>query len=376
MKDYDNSLVSVVIPCYNHEDYIAATINSVLDQTHKNLEILVGDDCSGDRSRSIIQQVKDPRIKYFFYEENVGTVLSLNFLLNQAKGDYICMLGSDDAFVPEKIEEQLETFRNNPALGAVFTDVQTVDENNIPYDEDAAISKIFREVNRTQAQWIRYFFETGNHLCHSSVMIPRKILEEIGDFQCAFRQLHDFDYWLRLLLKYPIELIPKQLTIYRRERTTNGSVSADLPENRIRLLNEYAFLFARLFETIPQSLFEDAFSDIISNRNTLDETSFLIERFKVLQRLTMGNEVISSAAEYFFLNNIASQLKKERNDVASANLLKQFYQLTGKPTAGDNYLYMEQKATIEQLNREIELIYSSKGWQMINVLRTIKNKLF
>lgn len=383
MHNYDE-LVSVVIPCYNHEAYIASTIDSVLSQTYQNIELIVGDDCSTDDTRSILRQIKDPRVKCVFYPENKGVISSLNGLLRQARGEYICMLGSDDFFYPEKLERQLEAFRNNPSLGAVFTGVQTVDEDNVPYDEHAVISVLFQEKNRTQAQWIRHFFETGNHLCHSSVMIPGRVREEIGWFQYAYRQLHDFDYWLRLLCRYPIELIPEKLTAYRRAREDNTSVSATGTANEMRVLNEYAMLFSQLFESIPQPLFEEAFSDLIQNPIPLNDALFEAERFRILQTLSFADVDIHGSAVLFFLNNILPHMNEDVDSTFARELIQQFYEQTGMQSVGENVReqnkqYMKAvhqlSGEAELLRREIEKMLNTKGWKMLETIRGIRRKI-
>ena len=85
-------LVSVLIPAYNHENYIKECICSVINQTYQNLEILISDDCSTDNTAKEINKIKDKRIKKYFSKENKGVVYSINKLLEHASGDYIAKL--------------------------------------------------------------------------------------------------------------------------------------------------------------------------------------------------------------------------------------------------------------------------------------------
>ena len=98
--------VSVLMPSYNHEEYLPEVITSVLNQTFKELELIIIDDCSKDKSKTIIEsyQEKDKRIKAFFHERNLGLASTMNDLLSQASGKYIAFIDSDDVWDRLKLE--------------------------------------------------------------------------------------------------------------------------------------------------------------------------------------------------------------------------------------------------------------------------------
>ena len=105
-----NSLVSVIMPAYNSEKYIVESIYSVINQSYKNLELLITDDCSSDGTRSCIEEIAkiDVRIKYFGLSENSGAAVARNNSLKNAKGRYIAFLDADDIWLETKLEQQLE----------------------------------------------------------------------------------------------------------------------------------------------------------------------------------------------------------------------------------------------------------------------------
>lgn len=113
--------VSVLIPSYNHSAYIASTIQSVLNQSFSDFELLIRDDCSTDNSSEIISGFSDSRIRAFLSEKNVGVVRSLNFLMEQAKGKYLAILGSDDLRMPEKLEKQVAFLESHPDIDCCFS---------------------------------------------------------------------------------------------------------------------------------------------------------------------------------------------------------------------------------------------------------------
>ena len=105
--------VSVIIPMYNSEEFIEECISSVVNQTYKNLEIIVIDDCSEDSSFSIVDRIKDERIKLVKFQENKGVSIARNKGIDISTGDYIAFLDSDDVWVKDKIEKQIKFIKDN-----------------------------------------------------------------------------------------------------------------------------------------------------------------------------------------------------------------------------------------------------------------------
>jgi len=108
-------LVSIITACYNSENYISETINSVLNQTYQNWELLIVDDCSTDSTRSLIKKFQntEKRIKLFQLNENSGAAVARNKAIKEAKGTFIAFLDSDDSWLPKKLERQLEFMISN-----------------------------------------------------------------------------------------------------------------------------------------------------------------------------------------------------------------------------------------------------------------------
>src|SRR3954469_18766238 len=121
-------LVSVIIPSYNRAYCVAATIDSALAQTHRNLEILVVDDGSKDDTAALIAKRygNEPRAKYH-YKKNGGAASAKNHGLSPATGDYVAVLDSDDLWYPWKVELQLAWMRQNPEVGMTWTDMEAMD---------------------------------------------------------------------------------------------------------------------------------------------------------------------------------------------------------------------------------------------------------
>ena len=103
-----DGLVSIIMPSWNTERFIAETIQSVIDQTYTNWELIIVDDCSMDNTDEVVASFKDERIKYFHNERNSGAALTRNRAMREAKGELIAFLDSDDLWTPEKLEHQID----------------------------------------------------------------------------------------------------------------------------------------------------------------------------------------------------------------------------------------------------------------------------
>lgn len=124
-------LVSIIMPSWNTEQFIGESIRSVLNQTYKNWELLIVDDCSSDNTDEIVASFSDPRIKYIKARKNKGAALARNKALRIAKGEWIAFLDSDDLWMPDKLEKQLEFMLSN---GYVFSyhEFERIDEEGNP----------------------------------------------------------------------------------------------------------------------------------------------------------------------------------------------------------------------------------------------------
>lgn len=129
MKKYKDNLVSVIIPVFNSEKFIVEAIKSVLAQTYQNFEIILVDDCSTDNSVSLIEILRknEPRIHLFKNKVNSGAAISRNRALNEANGQYVAFLDSDDSWYPNKLSQQINLMINKNAF-LIFGSIEMVNE--------------------------------------------------------------------------------------------------------------------------------------------------------------------------------------------------------------------------------------------------------
>lgn len=246
-------LVSVVIPSYNQSSYIEKAINSVLSQDFVDIELLVSDDASPDNSWEIIQRIKDPRIRTFQQKRNLGPVGNLVFLIKESRGKYVALLNSDDFWLPGKLGKQVEIMESDSKLGACFTWADLVNESgDIITGAEAIWSDVFRQPNRSQAEWLSHFFFCGNCICHPSMLVRREVYSQLGFYNPALRQLPDFEMWIRMVKHHPIYVIQETLVGHLRTGVNTSVLSA---ENSARNLTELSEIFYTFFRDIPDDLF-------------------------------------------------------------------------------------------------------------------------
>ena len=122
-----DGLVSIIMPSWNTAKFIGETIQSVIDQTYTNWELLIVDDCSTDNTDEVVASFKDVRIRYFHNEKNLGAALTRNRALREAKGEWIAFLDSDDLWMPEKLENQINFMKKN-GYTLSYTEYEKIDE--------------------------------------------------------------------------------------------------------------------------------------------------------------------------------------------------------------------------------------------------------
>ena len=233
----DSPLVSVIMTSFNHEKYLRASIDSVLNQTFTDYEMIICDDCSQDSSWEIINGYKDRRIHAFRNELNMGGG-NVNRALKLACGEYIAIHHSDNVWESNKLEKQVAFLEAHAEIGAVFTNSLAIDEDGSPLaDEKHHYFNIFDQPNRTRFEWLNFFFNNGNALCRPSVLIRKKCYDDCGH-RSGFAQLPDLDMWIRLCLRHEIHVLPEKLVRFR-VRDHEANASGNRPETRIRGTYEF-----------------------------------------------------------------------------------------------------------------------------------------
>lgn len=239
-----NPKVSIILTSYNHEKYIKDAIDSALNQTFSDFELIIWDDASTDESWRIITEYSDPRIQAYKNEINIGGGNSRKAIEGVTQGEYIAIHHSDDIWEPQKLEKQVAFLDTHPEVGAVFSLASIIDENGDPFtDVTNFYYRIFDQPNRTRFEWLNFFFYKGNALCHPSILIRKKCYDDCGTYRLGMAQLPDLDMWVRLCLQYEIHVLPEKLVRYR-VRAGQQNASSSRADTRIR----HAFEWLHIYE--------------------------------------------------------------------------------------------------------------------------------
>jgi glycosyltransferase involved in cell wall biosynthesis len=206
-------LVSVIMASYNHELYIADAIESVLNQNSPDLELIIVDDCSKDNSKKIIQayQKRDHRVKAFFHHENQGIARTANDALKAAEGRYISFIGSDDLWVPTKLEQQLKVLADHG-------DAVVWSEGDIIDADGASTGQKFTDFNArcgkpTSGRIYREIINE-NYIFGQSLLFKREFAAGLW-FNSDLKYLCDYQFFVDLAYEHEFLFIPESLAKYR-----------------------------------------------------------------------------------------------------------------------------------------------------------------
>ncbi len=217
-------LVSVIIPAYNHERYIGAAADSVLQQTLSDLELIVIDDGSTDKTGEIVRAYDDPRL-FYFHQENRDAYNALNKGLSLAKGKYIAILNSDDLYTLNRLE-RLVHFSEEKNVACIFTDVIPISDAGTEFTDPNFGWNVWHQKNRNwyfRCKDLYRGFLKGNFMVTTSnLFMTAKAMQAVGNF-CPLRYLHDYDYIFRMMLAYPngVHYLDQEKLLYYRIHSAN-----------------------------------------------------------------------------------------------------------------------------------------------------------
>jgi glycosyltransferase involved in cell wall biosynthesis len=290
VKEHSNPLVSIIISCYNHEKYVENTINSILNQTYENVEIIIADNASTDRTPEILKKYEDKFTYIKYHEVTLGPRYHELVLL--AKGKYVCPMTSDDLWLPDKLEKQVAYLEAHPSCSACFTWCDVVDEQGNVIWKD-----LFTKQNRGPDEWFKVFFLRGNSLSFPSAMIERELcVRMFYSIGMAYWQVADFYIWQCMALEGKhIYIVPEALTYHLRH---DGNMSATTHEVSIREHNETLHASYHLIKNMDTASFKRIFHEDFQNPHADTEEELRCEKFFLL--MTHGHPSKKMAAMLLF----------------------------------------------------------------------------
>lgn len=277
-------LVSVIINCYNSDKYLKEALESVINQTYENWEIIFWDNQSNDDSALYFQQYQDKRLKYFFAPEFKPLSEARNLAIEKANGEYLAFLDCDDIWYTNKLQSQIKFFTDYRDVGIVYSQFKVLKSS----DERVAnrLSKVIEKLKINAHEPINIYQNLlgGNFIIFSSVIIRKEIFDLSGGFSKDLVQNEDFEILLKcskislaacpsgILIDYRIHDLNESIKHYNRNFIENNIIYSRLPydENLKKAINRnnvkfglYKLLYLKEFSGFQLFLNIDFFNIIL-----------------------------------------------------------------------------------------------------------------
>ena len=232
--------VSVIIPTYNCENYIAETLNSVLNQTFKNLEVIIVDDGSTDNTQKIVASYDAP--VRLLTQANSGVCAARNYGIREATGRYICLMDHDDYWTRDKLALQLEEMSRNPEIGLVYStfiwwypDTESLFPDPSSFEPTSCLTGVDEEFSG----WIYHLLLLDCWVLTSSALIRAEVFDKCGTFDESLPYSEDWDLWLRISQEYPFTKLKRPLTLYRQHPQQGNRIARSI-DYRTELISKAA----------------------------------------------------------------------------------------------------------------------------------------
>lgn len=227
MSSKDLIPVSIIIPVYNRQNVVLPAIESILNQTYTNFELIIVDDASTDSTRDIVETINDKRLKYIRLNRNVGAGAARNEGIINSKHQWVAFHDSDDIWVPTKLEKQVKLIQENiPTV--IFTSFIRYKNRKREHIPD------HRHINPVEDMHKQLLL--GNFIATPTVLLHKECLMKVGGFNVTMPRLQDWELWIRLSIHYPFVWIEEPLV---EAYYTESSISSD--ENK--LLEAYRLIW-------------------------------------------------------------------------------------------------------------------------------------
>jgi len=231
-------LISVIMPTYNRGGFISEAIESVLNQTWSNFELIVIDDGSTDGTRDQLEKYgSDGRFKYI-YQENKGQSVARNRGLKEAEGGFVAFLDSDNIWLPDKLERQVEIVNENQDCDIFYGDCILINE------EGAEISR--KNMPRYSGNITKHLIK-DNHVSMNTTLTRKKCFDDLGGLSGEVRVGDDYELWLRLSTKFRFKYTPGYFVKYR---VMDDQISTD----KYRRFDSNESVLQKFFEKYPESV--------------------------------------------------------------------------------------------------------------------------
>lgn len=225
-------LVSIVVASYNHAEFLVQRMESLINQSYQNIEILVIEDCSPDNSLEVLRKYEaHPKVKLIVREKNGGWVAVSNQGVDLSVGEFVLFANCDDDCEPRMIERLVDAMKSYPTAGIAFCRSLMVDEHDHMMGDDFVIrERSFRDKCRrdtliTGAEMSRFLLHSCVIPNLSAALIRRECFSAIGNLSSAYRANSDWDFFFRIAARYDVAYVAEPLNKFRQHATTIRSIT-------------------------------------------------------------------------------------------------------------------------------------------------------
>ncbi|MGL5004485.1 MAG: glycosyltransferase family 2 protein, partial [Casimicrobium sp.] len=284
-------------------------VKSIQRQTLPDWELIVVDDGSRDDSPRLLGALNDPKIRVTLLDRNRGACFAMNTAIEQARGEYVAVLNSDDVAHPDRFVKQLAFIESRPNALATFAFPSFIDDDGHPID-GGANRVFFSAPAGDRATWLRFFIDNTNCLCHPTLFARRELYEKVGRYDNTMVQLPDFDFWVRTLQHGDIEVLREPVIDFRVLR---GGANTSAPTNAaiIRCQAELYWI-ARQFFKLPDDLIRTALP--ASNLRDGHKATVSLARYLVNQNRPYSLMAAFDAVREMLLTEDSPELRQELQD--------------------------------------------------------------
>ena len=241
----DKALVTIICLCYNQQEFVLESLDSVINQDYKNIELIIVDDCSTDNSKSIIENwlADYPGIPLIANTTNLGITKAFNHALQLANGDYIIDLAADDILVPNCVRLQINAFKNShyKNLGVVYGNAALITEKGLFHSYYFDVGSDKKAIQkRATGDIYQSILAGGNSICSVSSMIKKTVFDTLNgyDENLAYE---DLDFWIRAARVYDFDFID---SILIKKRMVTNSMGSHFYKKKSKI-NQSTFLILK-----------------------------------------------------------------------------------------------------------------------------------
>lgn len=233
MKDFQ-PLVSVIINCFNGEKYLREAIDSVINQTYTNWELVFWDNQSTDSTAEIVKSYQDPRIHYIYAQKHTPLGEARNLAVEHVNGEYLNFLDADDIWKPNKLREQVKLIVPRE-VEVVYTSFKVKFEGDM--DNNLSMKRYYARLHNFRPNPKRTFYQNlllKNWIIFSSVMFKTDLFREVGGINPSFKQNEDYEILLKCALRTEVACVAEEMVLYRIHASNNSIANSYIfiEENR------------------------------------------------------------------------------------------------------------------------------------------------